>query len=55
MVGIGADEHAPACVVGDDLVEVSSGGAAQGTGPLEARALEGVILEVEADHARVGR
>ena len=55
MVGVGADEHAAAAVVEDDLVEIDLLGAAQRAGLVEGLHLERVVLEVEADHLGEGR
>ena len=45
----------PALVVGHDLVEIGVGRAAELAGRVELGALEGVILEIERDDARIGR
>jgi hypothetical protein len=49
IVGVGADEHAPARVIDDHLVEIAVLGAAQRAGLVGLGGLEGVILEIEAD------
>ena len=55
MVGVGADEHVPAMVVEDDLVEIDLLRAAQRAGLVEALDLEWMVLEIEADHLGKGR
>src|SRR5882724_6559806 len=54
VVGVGADEHPPALVVGDDFVEVGLIGAAQRARRVEAVAREWMILEVERRHRCIG-
>src|SRR6185312_17271156 len=55
IVGVGADEHPTAPIVGDDLVQIGILGAAQGAGRLKAIGAEWVILEIERHHRRVRR
>src|ERR1700693_3047177 len=55
MIGIGTDEHPPALVVGDDLIEVGIVCSAQCAGRVEAIAGERMILEIERHHRRMGR
>src|SRR3954452_5629693 len=55
IMGVGADEHAPALVVGDDLVEIGIFRGAQRARRVEAIGLEGVILEVERHNLGIGR
>src|SRR5437660_1413320 len=55
MVRIRAHEHPAAFVVGDDLIEIGVGGAAQRAGLLGAARLERMILEIERHHASMGR
>jgi hypothetical protein len=52
VVGVGADEHRAPGVVGDDLVEVAAGRAADRAGIVEPLRLEGEVLEAEALDAR---
>lgn len=47
--------HAPALVVGDDLVQKTVGGAAQRTAGIPALHLERMVLKPQALHRRVGR
>src|SRR6185436_20823698 len=54
-VGVGADEHATAAVIEHDLVEIDVFRRAQRAGLVECLHLERVVLEVEADHLRIGR
>src|SRR5215475_12952418 len=55
IVGVRADEHAAAGIVGHDLVEIGVLGAAECAGRIEAVARERMILEVERHHLGVGR
>src|SRR4051794_438858 len=55
IVGVGTDEHPPALVVSDDLVEIGIAGAAQRAGRIEPVARERVILEIERYHVSVRR
>src|ERR1700759_1367663 len=54
-IRIRANEHPPALVVGDDLVEVRVIGAAQRAGRVMTVAVERMVLEIERHHRRVGR
>src|SRR3954463_2591270 len=55
IVSVRADEHAPALVVGDDLVEIGIAGAAPRAWRVKAVARERVILEIERHHVGVRR
>ncbi len=55
IIGVGAHEHAPTAVVGDDLVEVDVPGSAERAGVAEALDREGMVLEIEAAHVGEGR
>ncbi|QTK80019.1 PhnJ Carbon-Phosphorus Lyase Complex Subunit [Agrobacterium tumefaciens] len=55
MVGVGADEHAPALVIQHHLVEIDILRAAQCAGLVEALDFKRVILEIQADDIRIGR
>ncbi len=55
IVGVGADEHVPAMVIEDDLVEIDLLGAAERAGLIEMLDLEGMVLEIEAHHFGMGR
>src|SRR6516165_3827737 len=55
IIGVRADEHAAALVVGDDLVEIRVLGAAQRARRVETIGLERVIFEIERHHLRVRR
>ena len=55
IVSVGTDEHPPALVVGDDLVEIGIAGATQRAGRVEPVARERVILEIERHHVGVRR
>src|SRR5690606_30857907 len=55
VIGVGAHEHVPAPVVGDDLVEVAFARAAESADLVPALHLERMVLEVEALDPGVGR
>src|SRR3954465_7368778 len=55
IVGIRADEHAAALVVGDDLVEIGVPGPAERAWRAEDVARARVILEVERGRRRMRR
>src|SRR3569623_757154 len=54
-IGVRADEHAAAGIVGDDFVEIGVRRATQFALRVVAIRLERMILEVERLHMRVGR
>ena len=55
VVGVGADEHPPAGIVGHHLVEVAGAAAAERAGGIGADRLEGMVLEIQAAHLGIGR
>src|SRR5262245_25641320 len=55
IISVGADKHAAAGIVRDDLVEIGVLGAAQRARRIEAIARKRMILEVERHHLGVGR
>src|SRR5690349_17725482 len=55
MVGIGADEHALALVVEDDLVEIGVARATERAGLVPFLHAKGMVLEIEALHLRIRR
>src|SRR5438128_2288812 len=55
IIGVGADEHAPALVVGHDLIEIGIFRGAQRARRVEAIGFEGMVLEVERHDLGIGR
>src|SRR6202166_2590598 len=55
VIGVGADEHPAALIVGDDFIEVGIGRSAQRTWCIETVARERMILEVERHYRGKGR
>src|ERR1700753_2544928 len=55
IIGVGADEHPAALVVGDNFVEIGIGGAAQRARRVEAVARERMVLEIQRHHRGMRR
>src|SRR5882757_8628626 len=55
VMAVGADEHVPAGIVEHDLVEIAVRSAAQAAGLIPMLDVEGMVLEIQADHPCVGR
>src|SRR4051812_41009068 len=55
IVGVRTQEHAPAAVVGHDLVQEAFGGAAERANALVAIALERMVLEIERNYLGIRR
>ena len=54
-IGVRADEHPPARIIGDHLVQIAVAGPAKVAVMRGFRGVERVVVEIEADHLGPGR